>query len=106
MNDKEVFFIFVVLFSTLISSTEAKLPCKSRLRFLRPNLFKHCECTYTDWTEWEMVPNTLGKDVSAMGICESGEAFTETRMQVALGENCEMRVENRSMCKSTQFNYL
>lgn len=53
-----------------------------------------------------MVPNTLGKDVSAMGICESGEAFTETRMQVALGENCEMRVENRSMCKSTQFNYL
>ncbi len=97
MNLGRNIFVFGVLFATTIVSTAALQPCHSKLRFRRPDLFKHCECTYSDWSEWEPVPNTIGTDVSS--TCESGQAFNETRRKMAIGEGCEEGAENRTICK-------
>ena len=91
------FVIFGVLFAASIASTASLRSCDSRLRILRPQWFKHCDCSYSDWSEWESVPNTIGTDVS--GTCESGQAFIETRRQMAIGEGCEEQAENRTICK-------
>ncbi len=100
MNLSGSIFVLRVLFAAAIAigSTTAYLPsCNSRLRFLLPKWFKHCDCTYSDWSEWEPVPNTIGTDVSS--TCESGQAFNETRRQMTVGESCQERAENRTICK-------
>ncbi len=80
MNLSGSSFVVGVLFAAAIASTAALRSCDSRLRILLPHLFKHCDCRYSDWSEWEQVPNTIGTDVS--GTCESGQAFIETSFYV------------------------
>ncbi len=97
MNLSGSSFVVGVLFAAAIASTAALRSCDSRLRILLPHLFKHCDCIYSDWSEWEQVPNSIGTDVS--GTCESGQAFIETRKKMAIGEGCEEQDESRTTCK-------
>ncbi|XP_064402099.1 uncharacterized protein LOC135347910 isoform X2 [Halichondria panicea] len=100
MNLSGSSFVVGVLFAAAIASTAALRSCDSRLRILLPHLFLHCDCIYSDWSEWEQVPNSIGTDVS--GTCESGQAFIETRRKMAIGEGCEEQDESRTMCAPTQ----
>ena len=76
---------------------QTQLDCNSQLRLLYPELFKHCNCKYSDWSDWEPVPG------SAVSIptwqCSSGEAYTERRTQEAIEEGCDPRTESRRICK-------
>ena len=72
--------------------------CASRLRLIRPHLFTHCECEYSNWSTWKQVPNSVASD--ATGRCSSGESYEERRTKFAIGHGCQEQVETRRICKS------
>ena len=82
----------------LIAAGSCQLPCNSQLRLL-PNfqhLFGHCQCSYSEWSEWTAVSTST----VPTSQCPSGRALREERAQVILsGENCDEKSEDRTVCK-------
>lgn len=91
---KDQFIGLTLLLMT--SGAAAQLPCNSQLRILLPHLFTHCECKYSDWSDWEHVPNSVATD--ATGNCSSGESYEEKRTRSAFG--CQTEEETQSVCES------
>lgn len=70
--------------------------CNSQLRFLPQfrHLFRHCECQYSEWTEW--APVEAGVPASQ---CPTGKAMLEERRQVVISGDCEDKTEEAYLCK-------
>lgn len=94
-NMKKIALLVAIL--ALISGALAALPCNSRLRLIRPNLFKHCEnnCngSYGQWSSWK----TISKGVH--DECDSKKAYNQTRFRNSLTKNCPRENETRYYCK-------
>ena len=89
---------FLALTSVRVQAFPASLyKCDSPLRQLCPRLFKHC-CEYSDWSEWEQVPGST-EDVPTTQ-CDSGQGYTERRIQVPTGITigCDLKNESRPVC--------
>ena len=85
-------------------ATARQRSCNSRLRILYPHLFTHCECIYSDWSSWELVPDSFVPDTT--GKCDSRRVYAEKRTRSAHGHQCREE-ETRTMCKSlSQMNVL
>lgn len=82
---------------TLARTGASSLSCDSQLRIVLPSLFTHCSCSYSDWSAWEAVPNSVAR--VPLSQCGSGEAYNETRSQSVIGQGCQPRTENRIICK-------
>ena len=82
-----------------LASGQLQLPCSSQLRLIYPQLFIHCDCDchYSEWGEWVVDAASLVTVPTAQ--CPSGEALSETKVQIATGHNCADRTETRSICK-------
>ena len=74
-----------------------QLNCDSLLRNIYPQLFTHCDCSYSQWSEWKFVPNSI-VDV-ATSQCSTGQAYSESRTRSAVGEGCISETETRVICK-------
>jgi len=61
---------------TLARTGASSLNCDSQLRIVLPSLFTHCSCSYSDWSAWEEVPNSVAR--VPLSQCGSGEAYNET----------------------------
>lgn len=72
-------------------------PCDSPFRLRRPDLFKHCECLYGDWSEWEAVPDSLVNVSTSQ--CHTGQAYSEIRQRVSLQKDCSAQTEKRQICE-------
>ena len=74
-----------------------QLPCDHPLHVAAPGLFSQCtaSCTYGDWSEWQVVPNS----VTSTRQCASGYAYSERRTRTVFGCTGEMTEETRSVCK-------
>ena len=74
------------------------LRCDSFLRILFPQLFKHCagSCTYTEWSPWQRVPNSVVN--VAESNCTTGEAYSERRTRTASESGCNPESETRRVC--------
>ena len=83
--------------ATIFALASSQLPCSSQLRVIYPQLFVHCDCHYSEWDEW--VVDTASLVTVPTAQCPSGEALSETRIQIAIGHNCADRTETRSICK-------
>ena len=68
--------------------------CNSFLRLFRPELFLHCDCSFTQWSSWTSVSNPIPtKD------CASGRSIKEIQSrQVKIGE-CLEQTGCRRICK-------
>ena len=88
-------FFAVAIFA--LASGQLQLPCSSQLRLIYPQLFAHCDCHYSEWGEW--VVDAASLVTVPMAQCPSGDALSETRFQIATGQNCADRTEKRSICK-------
>ena len=79
----------------LISGALAALPCNSRLRIIRPDLFKHCEntCAYGEWSSWRIVNKAQSKN------CESKRAYVQTRIRHSFTKTCSSQNETKHICK-------
>ena len=88
-------FALLVAILTAIGGGLGALPCNSRLRIIRPNLFKHCgnNCPYGQWSSWK----TVGKSVSEK--CPSKKAYTQTRTSYSFIKSCPSKNETRHICK-------
>ena len=88
----------IVVFA-LIAAASCQLSCTSQLRFLPQfqHLFAHCQCSYSQWSEWTPVSSSVVPNSQ----CASGRALREERRQVVIsGSNCNDRSEDRTVCKS------
>ena len=74
-----------------------QLSCDSQLRLVLPALFTHCSCSYSEWSAWEAVPNSVVRVRTSQ--CRSNESYNETRTQSAIGQGCQSRTQTRSVCK-------
>ena len=94
-------YMLCVLCSLHMHTTTAQppqAPCDSYLRLYYPEYFTHCDCAYiTDWSEWEMMDNSTV--TVPLDQCPSGQAYSEIRRQVAIGEGCVDKTETRLVCK-------
>ena len=74
------------------------LSCNSQLRLLPAfaHLFTHCDCSYSEWTEWVPISSTP----VPRSQCSSGRALTEERRQRVLsGENFDESRDENVICK-------
>ena len=73
------------------------LDCESNLRLLYPDWFAHCDCSYSDWSEWQFVEGSA-VDVPK-SQCNSGQAYNESRTRSAIGDGCNSaETETRVIC--------
>ena len=75
----------------------SQLNCDSLLRNIYPELFTHCDCSYSQWSEWQFVPNSV-VDVPTTQ-CPTGQAYSESRTRSAVGQGCISETETRVICK-------
>ena len=77
-----------------------QLDCESNnanLRLLYPERFAHCDCSYSDWSEWQFVDGSV-VDVPT-SQCDSGQAYSESRTRSAIGDGCiSETLETRVNC--------
>ena len=73
------------------------LDCESNLKLLYPEWFAHCNCSYSDWSEWQLVEESV-VDVPT-SQCDSGQAYSESRTRSALGDGCNLETQKRMICK-------
>ena len=90
-------FVLLVTSITIISEVLAALPCDSRLRKTRPNLFKHCgnDCPYGQWGSWS-ITSKFRTDK-----CNSSKAYNQTRSRYSFLKTCPSESENKTICKFT-----
>lgn len=81
------------------AAVQLRLNCNSQLRLVLPALFAHCSCSYSEWSAWEAVPNSVVSVPTSQ--CRSNESYNETRTQSAIGQGCRSRTQTRSVCKYT-----
>lgn len=97
-NGKELIMqLFAIYCFALMSLASGQLPCSSQLRIIFPQFFTHCECHYSEWSEW-VVNTTTVVDVPTYQ-CLNGWVLIETRTQIAVGQGCSDRKESRHICK-------
>ena len=89
-----IFFLQVAVLA-IISGSIAALPCNSRLRKIRPDLFNHCgnTCPYGQWSSWT-ITTKLQSDK-----CDSNKAYNQTRTRYSFIKTCPSENETRSICK-------
>ena len=89
----------VIAFAWLTVVT-SQLPCNSQLRLVPSfaHLFTHCECSYSEWTEWSVI-NSIEVPLSQ---CDSGRELIEQRI---LTGDCDDRMEERNVCKCSYSNW-
>ena len=83
----------------------AALPCDHPLRISAPQYFSHCDsvCTYSDWSEWLAIPNS----VAPSSQCPTKEAYQERRKRGVLGKSiadCTETSETRQVCECVVLN--
>lgn len=81
----------------ILAMANCQLPCTSQLR-LNPalsHLFTHCQCTYSEWSEWAAISSAPVPTRQ----CPSGRVLTEERRQRAPIRTCADLVEERNVCK-------
>ncbi len=107
-NNRKMCFKFhlqltVIGIAVFVTGIFCQLPCDSPLRLRRPEFFKHCDCSYGDWSEWEIVAgSTIDVPISK---CESGEAYSESRQKKSFGKSCPPITETRQICKLQKTEY-
>ena len=92
----------LVAFAGLLSVATCHLSCDSQLRLLPQfaDLFTHCECGYSEWSEW----TALRVTEVPTSQCESGKALTEERNRTVVDystNDCNETTEERTVCKSS-----
>ena len=77
-----------------------QLPCDNQLRLLPEfaHLFTHCDCTYSEWSEWSIIRSTSVPQYQ----CDSERALIEERRRTVLNGSCEQGQEERTICKYYQ----
>ena len=82
---------------TWFTMATSQLPCNSQLRLIPvfSYLFTHCECSYSEWTEWVPISSTPVPSTQ----CPSERALTEERRQRVLSGDCDDRTEEKVICK-------
>ena len=96
MNCSLMLSVMVVLAGfTLVSSIQ--LSCDHILRRLPSYayLFTHCNCLYSNWTEWVAI-NRTAVNISQ---CSSGSALIYERKQLVISGECDDRKENTTICE-------
>ena len=91
--------LVVLTLASYSTGTAVQLSCNSQLRLVLPDLFAHCSCSYSEWSAWEAVPNSVVRVPTSQ--CRSNESYSETRTQSAIGQGCRSRTQTRSVCKYT-----
>ena len=87
-----------ILFSVSLVAGRLPLDCESNLRLLYPERFAHCDCSYSDWSEWQFVDGSV-VDVPT-SQCDSGQAYSESRTRSAIGDGCISEKETRVNCNT------
>ena len=92
--------VLLVTSFAIISGVLAALPCNSRLRKTRPNLFKHCgnNCPYGQWGSWSIISKFQTNQ------CNSSKAYNQTRSRHSFIETCPSESESKIMCKCINFS--
>lgn len=90
----KVTLLFTVIISITNGVDAAPLPCDYPLRILRPQMFKHCTCSYGDWSNWYRI----GHSVSS-SQCTSGYAYQLERMRKDYYGKCEEETERQYQCE-------
>ncbi|CAI8040328.1 Integrin alpha-X [Geodia barretti] len=82
---------------SLIAVVSCQLPCNSQLRLLPAfaHRFTHCQCSYSEWGEWERISS----QPVPTSQCRSGSVVTEERTQSVIFGTCDPRVETRTICE-------
>ena len=75
----------------------SQLNCDSLLRNIYPQWFTHCDCSYSQWSEWKFVADSV-VDVPT-SQCSTGQAYSESFTRSAVGEGCISETETRVICK-------
>ena len=85
--------VLVAIVATICGAFAA-LPCNSRLRIIRPNLFKHCEntCAYGEWSSWRIVNKAQSEN------CESKKPYVQTRIRLSFTKTCSSQNETKYTC--------
>lgn len=95
--------LVVLTLASTGAAMQLRLNCNSQLRLVLPALFAHCtpgrSCSYSEWSAWEAVPNSVVSVPTSQ--CRSNESYNETRTQSAIGQGCRSRTQTRSVCKYT-----
>ena len=75
----------------------SQLPCDSVLRRLPAfaHYFTHCDCLYSEWTEWDVVSSHTVNYTQ----CSSEKALTMQRRQIVISGDCDDITENDTICK-------
>ena len=93
------YFIFTVIgVAVFIATSQQSLPCDSLYRLYRPDLFQHCNCPYSDWSEWEIVEGSVVNVLKS--ACPTGQAYTERRQKNSYLSTCPTLVETKQICES------
>ena len=88
--------LVVLTLASYSTGAAVQLSCNSQLRLVLPALFAHCSCSYSEWSVWEAVPNSVVRVPTSQ--CGSNESYSETRTQSAIGQGCRSRTQTRSVC--------
>ena len=88
--------VFIALFTVmeLILPAVSQLPCNSQLRNIRPELFQHCKCSYSQWSSWKITEKVVSTN------CTSGKAFKQIRTRHGLQDSCAQQNETKHICKN------
>ena len=90
------FSVFVTVEESCCTyNTDAQIPCDWQTELLDyPELFTHC-CNYSDWSEWQPIPDSIRDVGHANSLCGSRQSYQEIRYQSAKGLGCTDRNETR-----------
>ena len=83
-----------------VATCQIQFPCDSLLRHLPAfsQFFAHCECQYTNWTEWATPVNASPIPVPR-NQCNSTVARPEERWRTVIsGDECEDTRDERHIC--------
>ena len=88
-------FALLVAIFAIISGALAALPCDSRLRKTRPDLFRHCgsTCPYGQWSSWAITGKFSSEN------CDSKKAYNQTRTRYSFIDTCPTESENKIICE-------
>ena len=86
-----------VMVMACLTVATGQLPCDSVLRRLPSfsHLFAHCECLYSQWTDWVAINRTA----VPTSQCPSGSALKRERRQVVISGECDDIVQTNTTCK-------
>ena len=85
-----------------VATCRLQFPCDSRWRGVAgfSMFFDHCQCRYSNWTDWT-IPENATSVVVPSDQCPSGMAWPEERWpKIISGYECEdIKREERHVCK-------